>query len=123
MYTFILKNLFFCLTLTCLVSCQSIESSTFSRTSPEVAKRETLYSTQSHLYQALSTDTISSISRKYGVSPQEIIDMNNLKRPYILKPGQLLRIPIDGSNLEEMPSEGVQVNSTKDEIRIGPKER
>ncbi|PPR26561.1 MAG: Murein hydrolase activator NlpD, partial [Alphaproteobacteria bacterium MarineAlpha9_Bin4] len=38
-------------------------------------------------------DTLKSISDKYKVSIREIIKFNNLKKPYILKPGKTLSIP------------------------------
>jgi membrane-bound lytic murein transglycosylase D len=38
-------------------------------------------------------ETISSIARKYRVSPEEILRANRLKRPRYLRPGRVLRIP------------------------------
>ncbi len=46
------------------------------------------------LYEVLPSDTLPSVARKYLASPQQIIELNNLKKPYYLKPGQLLKIPI-----------------------------
>lgn len=42
-------------------------------------------------------DTVYAISRKYGVPVRSVINSNNLRAPYLLKPGQNLRIPV-GSN-------------------------
>ncbi|MDG1709400.1 MAG: M23 family metallopeptidase, partial [Emcibacteraceae bacterium] len=42
-------------------------------------------------------DTVYAISRKYGVPVRSVINSNNLRAPYLLKPGQTLRIPV-GSN-------------------------
>ena len=36
----------------------------------------------------ITGDTLKSISRKYSVSIRELIKRNNLKTPYILKPGK-----------------------------------
>ena len=41
----------------------------------------------------ITGDTLKSISRKYSVSIRELIRHNNLKTPYILKPGKTLLIP------------------------------
>lgn len=38
-------------------------------------------------------DTVYAISRKYGVSVRSVINSNNLRAPYLLKPGQSLRVP------------------------------
>jgi len=46
------------------------------------------------LYEVLPTDTITSISRKYSISAQQLIMINSLKKPYYLKPGQLLKVPV-----------------------------
>ena len=39
-------------------------------------------------------DTLYSISRRYGLPLRDVIDANNLKPPYTLKVGQVLRLPI-----------------------------
>ncbi len=38
-------------------------------------------------------DSLDKIARKYGVSVKELIKENNLKKPYIIRPGQKLKIP------------------------------
>ncbi len=40
-------------------------------------------------------DTVYGISRRYGVSPQDIIRQNNLRAPYHLEVGQVLRMPVE----------------------------
>ena len=45
------------------------------------------------VYVVKDKDTVDSISRRYGVSSQTIIDRNNLKAPYTIKPGQSLAMP------------------------------
>lgn len=45
------------------------------------------------VYVVKDKDTVESISRRYGVSSQTIIDRNNLKAPYTIKPGQQLAMP------------------------------
>ncbi|WP_457639595.1 LysM peptidoglycan-binding domain-containing protein [Persephonella sp.] len=39
-------------------------------------------------------DNLGKIAKKYGVSVKEIIKANNLKKPYIIRPGQKLKIPV-----------------------------
>jgi len=39
-------------------------------------------------------DTVYGIGRRYGVSPQTIIAQNNLRAPYHLEIGQVLRLPV-----------------------------
>ncbi len=45
-------------------------------------------------YRVRSGDTLSEIAQKFGVSIKDIIRANNLKRPYIIRVGQILRIPV-----------------------------
>jgi murein DD-endopeptidase MepM/ murein hydrolase activator NlpD len=45
------------------------------------------------VYVVKDKDTVESISRRYGVPSQTIIDRNNLKAPYTIKPGQQLAMP------------------------------
>jgi murein DD-endopeptidase MepM/ murein hydrolase activator NlpD len=39
-------------------------------------------------------DTVYGIGRRYGVSPQTIISLNNLRAPYMLEIGQVLKMPV-----------------------------
>lgn len=45
------------------------------------------------VYVVKDKDTVDGLSRRYGVSAQTIIDRNNLKAPYTIKPGQTLAMP------------------------------
>lgn len=45
------------------------------------------------VYVVKNKDTVDGLSRRYGVPSQTIIDRNNLKAPYTLKPGQTLAMP------------------------------
>ncbi len=45
------------------------------------------------VYVVNEKDTVDSISQRYGVSSQTIIDRNKLKAPYTLKVGQYLELP------------------------------
>lgn len=39
-------------------------------------------------------DTVYALSRKHGVTVKSIINENNLRPPYLLRPGQSLKIPV-----------------------------
>ncbi len=45
------------------------------------------------VYVVKDKDTVEGLSRRYGVPTQTIIDRNNLKAPYTIKPGQSLAMP------------------------------
>jgi len=45
-------------------------------------------------YKVKPGDTLSEIALKFGVSIKDIVKANNLKKPYIIRTGQVLRIPI-----------------------------
>lgn len=40
-------------------------------------------------------DTLFSIAQRHGMNYRELAAVNNLRYPYLLKPGQRLRIPVD----------------------------
>lgn len=48
-------------------------------------------------------DTVWGIARKYGVDPQEVLELNRLEKPYTIHPGQSILIP--GSEKDTPPSE------------------
>jgi murein DD-endopeptidase MepM/ murein hydrolase activator NlpD len=45
------------------------------------------------VYVVKDKDTVESLSQRYGVSSQTIIDRNRLQQPYTLRPGQTLEMP------------------------------
>src|SRR5215470_7969850 len=45
------------------------------------------------VYVVRNKDTVDSLSQRYGVPVQTIVDRNNLKEPYTLRPGQALELP------------------------------
>lgn len=48
---------------------------------------------QYKIYEVLATDTIVSVAKKTGVEAEIIIRYNSLKKPYLLKTGEMLKIP------------------------------
>lgn len=48
-----------------------------------------------------SGEWLLDIARRYDVDPEEIIDLNGLTPPYALYPGQILKIPVEGSETPE----------------------
>lgn len=49
---------------------------------------------KTRLYEIKTTDTLISVARKYNTTPQVLISLNNLKKPYALTAGLLIRVPI-----------------------------
>src|SRR5262249_35012666 len=45
------------------------------------------------IYVVKDKDTVDSLSQRYGVPVQTIVDRNDLKQPYTLRPGQSLQLP------------------------------
>jgi murein DD-endopeptidase MepM/ murein hydrolase activator NlpD len=58
-------------------------------------------------YSVAKNDTLYSIARKNGVSLAELRDANNFKPDHILKAGELIRIPLTGSNAVSTTTSGV----------------
>lgn len=48
---------------------------------------------QSVTYKVKKGDTLSSIAKRYGVSVQELVNVNNIKNPNLIYVGQILTIP------------------------------
>jgi len=46
---------------------------------------------------------LSAIARKFGLDYLTLAAANNIEDPYIIQPGQILRIPTDGEALPQMP--------------------
>jgi len=90
-----MRKIFF-LTLFLITSCTNIEY--FSDTADEVYEENLVegkvidYNTQS-LYEVTSSDSLASIARRYGTTANTLILINNLRRPYNLKPGMLIKVP------------------------------
>ena len=53
------------------------------------------------LYQVLKHDTVASVSNAFNTTPEKIIQLNDLKMPYTLKPGDVIVVPI--INYEDTP--------------------
>ena len=66
------------------------------------------------LYEVSSTDTLSSIAARFSTTTKEIITLNNLQKPYVLKPGQLVQVPNDQDFIVDTPQEPIA-------IKISPK--
>jgi len=61
--------------------------------------------------QVLRGDTIESVADRYNVSEDAIIDANDLRAPYRLRPGQSLRLPPQPSSATHVVASGDTVNS------------
>lgn len=73
------------------------------------------------LYEVTSTDTIASVSRKFKIQPKEIIIINQIPKPYYLKPGSIIKIPVEKQN-DELTKEIEEFSSFKEKklVTIAP---
>ena len=78
------------------------------------------YDTQS-LYEVTSSDSLASIARKYGTTSDDIIEMNNLVKPYTLGPGMIIKVPTIRTE-EEFANTNEEEDSAKRQrvIKIKP---
>ncbi|WP_421242549.1 LysM peptidoglycan-binding domain-containing protein [Aeromonas enteropelogenes] len=53
-------------------------------------------------YQVRRGDTLSSIGRQFGTTPQELAQRNNLSAPYALQPGQVLTVQSAANTAPQM---------------------
>ena len=58
---------------------------------------------QPAIYVVAARDTVYGIGRRFGVSPQTIIERNSLPPPYSIRVGQWLEIPASGAALAAAP--------------------
>jgi len=56
------------------------------------------------IYVVASGDTVHGIARRFNVSPQTIIERNNLQPPHTIRTGQWLEVPASGAALEAGPA-------------------
>lgn len=118
--------LFFICILFLLSSCNNLNivSSTSHDTVSQHADNDSYesYPEKTSVYEVLITDNISSIARKHHVSPEIIISINGLQRPYRLTPGQIIKVPIVDKTETNLIDEVEQLdNSVGKEIYLVPK--
>jgi murein DD-endopeptidase MepM/ murein hydrolase activator NlpD len=56
------------------------------------------------IYVVASGDTVNGIARRFNVSPQTIIERNNLQPPHTIRPGQWLEVPASGASMAAAPA-------------------
>jgi LysM repeat protein len=83
-----------------------------TETPPVVFNTPTTQVGQETTYTVQAGDSVYSVARAYGISPDELIARNNLQYPYYLDIGQELIIPAAGS----VPTDGTPVSGTKEHV-------
>lgn len=48
---------------------------------------------QEYVYEVQEKDSLFSISERFQVNWEEIVELNNLSEPYLLRPGQEIKLP------------------------------
>jgi LysM repeat protein len=109
------------LSLLALSACKTLPY-THSAVEEVADEQDTSVRTQEQLYEVLTTDSLASIARRYDLPPQAIIERNRLKKPYILKPGQLLRIPPSQSESEGADGVAPPQSTSSRTVTIGPRQ-
>ncbi|MCZ4282623.1 M23 family metallopeptidase [Kiloniella laminariae] len=85
---------------------QGLDTASQQTVSPS-SEQDDQVNAEENRYQALTTgeyrvargDTVYSISRTKGVSIRELILLNDLSAPYILKVGQVMRLPVSNDHV------------------------
>lgn len=78
--------------------------------SATIRPSETVMGTDLKIYQVQDGDTLNSIAATYGVSVAEIIQINNLSNPNLLKVNQTLKIPQGLKTQELISNSGNGIN-------------
>lgn len=58
------------------------------------AQQSSVYAQETIVHTVRSGETVSSIARKYGVSVGTVLSYNSIADPNLLRPGQMLTIPV-----------------------------
>lgn len=74
-------------------------------TQPVVVESKTVVVPSLVTYQVKTGDTVNSIAKKYGVSPQELIQANQITEPNWLQVNQSLKIPQSQAVIGEQPQQ------------------
>ena len=117
-----------------LTSCmKSLKPTNFSKTTQEPqevlsnpqTQTSNHYNEKYKLYEVLATDTIVSVAKKNHIPPADLIKYNSIKKPYFLKPGEMLKIPQfkseDENLIEAVDSLRKRPQGTGTHIQISPK--
>ena len=64
-------------------------------------------------YFVLSGDTLYAIAFNYGLDPQDVAKWNEISRPYVIYPGQKLRLTAPPAGSRSASSAGVQISAAK----------
>lgn len=83
-------------------------------------------SRSSGTYEVRRGDTLSSIGRQFGMTPQALAQSNNLSAPYALQPGQVLNVQSAGGGSTQMvaatrPVTPIPVQTTTTRPSSGPR--
>ena len=57
------------------------------------AQIEDIDPNEEYTYEVQKNDSLFSISERFAVNWEEIVELNNLREPYLLLPGQLIKLP------------------------------
>ena len=64
-------------------------------------------------YSVLPGDTLYAIAFNYGLDPQDVAKWNEISRPYVIYPGQKLRLTAPPAGTRSANSAGVQITAAK----------
>lgn len=86
--------------LSLLLLCLLVGCSHTHRFKDEKPNEASFFSKDSQkLYRVKQGDTLYSIARKYQMSVSRLADANGIKSPFVIKPGQSIKVPGDSSFL------------------------
>lgn len=72
------------------------------------------------VHRVAAGDSLSSIAEDYGVTPQDLLNVNRLKNPNLIKSGQLLRIPTNASGKVVNPANDMTYDVRRELARLNP---
>lgn len=101
-----MKSILACIGLLLLTSCATNEQPA-EVISP--VKQEKITSVKSNYYLVKKGDTVASVSKRFGIAPQELLKLNKLSEGAILVPGQRLLVKVRNKEDEKRLTDDITV--------------
>ncbi len=113
-----IKRIACVLSLLIIASCNNIKFPVLHNETSDTITESSIEdkSITSRLYEVKTQDTLVSLARSYNTTPQTLIALNGLEKPYTIKPGQLIKVPILKT------ADDTATPSEQQVVRISPKQ-
>jgi len=75
-------------------------------------------SSSTHSYKVVSGDTLSGIAKKFNTTLQELVRINGITNPDLIRVGQIIKVPNSNSNVNTFSSSTPSYSSSTDSYKV-----